>query len=233
MTRATYWKIKSPLLAERAMMRNFSLSAVAADAKTKRVVVERQRTAVHRSGCRGAEVFQINQVLQVIGEAVERVSEVAVVGEAFLRITNFEDAALNRVTVGVNHERIVQPFAGFVGKCRNVLREDARRTNVGEVRIRLRRRSAAKRAVVTADAASTFSQIHVVGDEDREGVGSDLRAQLGHDRLDLSVEPVDVGQTDLHSELVTHAAVGRGHADSLQGSHTRLPEQYVVTGLRG
>ena len=66
----------------------------------------------------------------------------------FERIAVFEQSTAG--ALGVVNKRIIHPLADFVGQSRNVLRENARVIEVGEVSVGL----AARSAVVAADAAT-------------------------------------------------------------------------------
>src|SRR5580700_5185450 len=103
----------------------------------------------------------------MVGKSVELIREVAVVGKALFGIADFENSASDRSERALD-AGIVHPFADFMGQSRCILRENARSGDIGELRVGLR----AGGAMVAADAASAFSQVEVVGHEDRQRVWS-------------------------------------------------------------
>lgn len=50
-----------------------------------------------------------------------------IMGVSFQRIADFQNAAGNRVAVGVDHQRIVQPLAHFMRERGNSLRDDTKK----------------------------------------------------------------------------------------------------------
>src|SRR5437588_3801698 len=106
--------------------------------------------------------------------------------EAFFRIADLKNSAGHGVAVGVYDERVVRPFADFMRQGRDILREGARRSDIGRMGISLGSREAAERTVIPTDTASPeLGEIGVIGEEDRQRVRNDLGAVVLHVILDL------------------------------------------------
>ena len=61
-----------------------------------------------------SEIGERDQILQVVGEAVQNIVESTEVGVVFERVSIFQNAAGSIVAVGVDDEWVVGPFANFV-----------------------------------------------------------------------------------------------------------------------
>src|SRR5206468_2268360 len=78
-----------------------------------------------RGGSRRAEVGEIDQILQIVGESVVDILDAAIVRAAFQRIAVLENAVVV-ATDPIVRERVVHPLADLMGGGRNILRERAR-----------------------------------------------------------------------------------------------------------